>query len=368
MSMGFANTIDRLLPPLKVRENVILSKGDVLIHAPGFEKRTMAVAEGIVATCRPPAVLLEFHPYKETNRILDVKHALTTAGVQIEDQNIVVYDRFDPRTFEEHLTLRLRATRARRAVIDISTMSKLQIILVLRVCTDLRLRIKVMYTEAETYGPSKQEFEDAKKRGEIHRPSLQVFSGIHGVIRVSSLSSTAMQGQSTAALVFMSFNDALTQVLLNYIYPGRLLLINGRPPEHAWREEATAWIHDQVRQEWPEDNPTVKARGVEIPLPKRSVSTLDYRETVKILVELYWDLSPTHRILLAPAGSKLQAVGCYIAKALHPDIHIEYPSPEGFQPTYSDGVGTHWLLDFGDFSELIGKISRAERKHFLELE
>ena len=366
--MKFPSAIDDLLPPLEARGSVHLSSGDVLIHAPGFEKRTMAVAEGILVTRQPHAILLEFHPYTKKNRIADVKQALTAAGMQVKDENILAYDRFDPETFEDRLGLRLQAVGARRAVIDISTMSKLEIILVLRACANLRLDIRVMYSEAETYGPSKREFEEAKEKGEIHRPSLQVFSGIHGVIRVSSLSSTAMQGQSTAALVFMSFNDALTQVLLNSIYPGRLLLINGRPPEHSWREEATAWIHDQVRQEWPEDNPTVEVEGVAVPLPERTVSTLDYRETVRMLVELYWKLSPTHRILLAPAGSKLQAVGCYFAKALHPDIHIEYPSPEGFQPTYSDGVGAHWLLDFGDLSKLVSRISKAERQYFLELE
>ena len=327
----------------------------------------MAVSTGIVVTGRPHAVLLEFYPYAKKNRMPDVREALSLAGLQVDDENIVAYDRFNPETFEDRLGLRLRAIGALRAVVDISTMSKLEIILVLKVCSDLGLDVRVMYTEAETYGPSKQEFEQAKESGQIHRPSLQVYSGIHGVIRVSSLSSTAMQGQSTAALVFMSFNDALTQVLLNTIYPGRLLLINGRPPQHAWREEATAWIHDQVRLEWPEDNPTVDVEGHTLPLPKRVVSTLDYRETVRMLIELYWQLSPTHRILLAPAGSKLQAVGSYIAKALHPDIHIEYPSPEGFQSTYSDGIGAHWHLDFGNLSELLRNISTAERQHFLQL-
>ena len=114
----------------------------------------------------------------------------------------------------------------------------------------------------------------------------------------------------------------------------RLFLINGRPPQHSWREEATAWIHDQVRKEWEEDNPSTEVENSLVPLPNRKVSTLDYRETVFLLIDLYWKLSASHRILLAPAGSKLQSVGCFMIKALHPDIHIEYPSPEGFQTSY----------------------------------
>jgi len=72
-------------------------------------------------------------------------------------------------------------------------------------------------------------------------------------------------------------------------------------------------------------------------------------------------------VLLAPAGSKLQAVASYLAKALHPDIHVEYPSPEGFLPHYSLHIGDRWLLDFGQLSRLLSAISRAERREYLEI-
>jgi len=239
--------------------------------------------------------------------------------------------------------------------------------LVLHVCQQLELEVRTLYSEAQTYGPSEEEFESAKDKQEIHQPTLQVFTGIHGVVRVDSLASVAMQGQPTAALVFMSFNDALTQILLNTVYPSRLFLINGRPPVHSWRETATAWIHDQVRREWAEDNPVAPGVDGAVALPLRAVSTLDYRETVSLLLNLYWELSAKHRILLAPAGSKMQAIGCYLLKALHPDIHIEYPSPEGFSPSYSSRIGPIWLVDFGNLSARIAALASAERHEYLEV-
>jgi hypothetical protein len=63
----------------------------------------------------------------------------------------------------------------------------------------------------------------------------------------------------------------------------------------------------------------------------------------------------------------MQTVGCYLVKALHTDIHIEYPSPEGFQPEYSSGIATCWSLQLGRLSELLDSISAQERKDFLEL-
>jgi len=359
--------LTRTLPRLEPCASVPLGKHDVLIHAPGFEDRTMSIVKRIRPDSSSRGVLLDYRPFNAKNRLHEVRTGLAMRGVSVSDSDVLVYDRFDPENFEVQLRQNLAGSDVRRVVVDISTMSKLAILLILTVCRELDVEVTVLYAEAETYGPSEEEFEEARRKNEIHRPTLQIFTGVHGVVRVTCLGSVAMQGQPTAALVFMSFNDALTQVLLNTVYPSRLFLINGKPPVHTWREDATAWIHDQVRREWVEDNPLVEKSGSSMPVPGRSVSTLDYRETLSLLIGLYWKLSATHRVLLAPGGSKMQAVGCYLAKALHPDIHVEYPSPEGFLPEYSSGIAARWTLSLGRLALLLGSISAAERKEFLEL-
>lgn len=347
--------------------SLALADGDVLVHAPGFEDRTMASSEGVTAVGQPRAILLDYRPISQHNRLDDVRQLLRSRSISVDDDDLIVYDRFDPGTFQERLQERLTARATRRVIVDISTMSKLAIMLVLQACREIDADVTVFYAEALHYRPSREEFEQARANNEIHRPTIQVFTGVHGVVRAASLASVAMQGQPTAALVFMSFNDALTQVLLNTVYPSRLFLINGRPPVHSWREAATAWIHDQVRREWEEDNPVGDAGGWETSLPTRVVSTLDYRESVSLLLQLYWQLSATHRILMAPAGSKMQAVGAYLAKALHPDIHVEYPSPDGFLPEYSTGISTRWSLALGRFRDRLATITAAEQKEYLEI-
>ena len=360
--------ISDLLPSLQRCNRFHLDEGDVIVHAPGFEDRTMAIAQ-VLAKNAPQAkgILLDYVPKNPINRLTDVRHALTARGVTITDSDILQYDRFEPGDFEARLLASLRGHAARRVILDISTMSKLAIILILNVCHVLKVNVLIVYSEAKEYGPSRDDFEGARRNKKIHQPSFQIFTGVHGIVRVDSLASVAMQGQPTAAIVFMSFNEALTQVLLNTVYPSRLLLINGRPPVHTWREEATAWIHNQVQQEWENDNPLQTLDAGTPRLPERVVSTLDYRETVDLLSRLYWQLSINHRILLAPAGSKLQSVGCYLVKALHPDIHIEYPSSKGFLPPYSSGIGHQWTLDLGQLSACIVNISRAERRAYLEV-
>jgi hypothetical protein len=367
MCADFSSVVLDQLPELRPFDRLQLRSGDTIIHAPGFEDRTMAVTAGLTSSRGVRALLLDYVPFNQTNRLPDVRNAFLVQGVKISDEDILRYDRFDPSDFESRLLSRLTYHHTKRAIIDASTMSKLAIMLVLQVCRQIDLDTSVLYSEAKEYGPSKEEFDQARDRNEIHRPTLHVFNGIHGIVMVESLASVAMQGQPTAAIVFMSFNDALTQLLLNTVYPARLFLINGRPPIHSWRESATAWVHEQVRREWEEDNPVVSGDGMKAELPKRIASTLDYRESVSLLLELYWRLSATHRVLLAPSGSKMQTVACYLVKALHPDIHIEYPSPEGFAREYSTGIGDRWILNLGVFSKRMMAIEQVERRTFLEI-
>ena len=356
------------LPSLGRCRQLECAQGDVVVHAPGFEDRTTAIVDVLSETNgQTKGVLLDYLPRDPRNRMATVRRGLASKGLMISDEDVLGYNRFEPRDFERRLDWRLQVHRATRVIVDVSSMSKLAIMLVLNVCFKLNVAVTVVYAEAATYGPSEAEFAEARQKGKVHQPSVGIYTGVHGVVRVDSLASVAMQGQPTAAIVFMSFNDALTQALLNTVYPSRLILINSRPPDHKWREEATAWIHEQVRREWEEDNPLRPAQGDGLRVPERVVSTLDYRETVDVVSRLYWSLSVNHRILLAPAGSKLQAVGCFLAKAVHPDIHVEYPSAKGFKGTYSDGTGTVWKLDLGEISTIVSRITTAERRAHLEV-
>jgi len=357
--------IEGLLPSVASAERIELEEGDVLIAAPGFEDRTFACCDYVRGEHGAAALLLDYRPENSENQMVPLSEELANLGFSKERQSSITYDRFNPGDFELRLRNALVSSGARFAVLDISTMSKLAIMLVLKTLMEIGVRTKLFYAEAGSYGPSEEEFEEAKSKKEVHRPSIQIFTGVHGVVRVNSLASVAMQGQPTAAIAFMSFNDALTQTLLNTVYPTRLFLVNGKPPKHSWREQATAWIHDQVRAEWSDDNP-IDANGLGI--PNRSASTLDYKETVLVLLELYWQLSSSHRILLAPAGSKFQTVGCYIVKALHPDIHIEYPSPQGFLKVYSSGVGPCWQLELGDVAALVDTLHGVETQEYLRIE
>jgi hypothetical protein len=342
------------LPSVDRVKHIRLEAGDVLIVSAGFEDRTLAWRD-LIAVSRPGrCVVLTYLPYDSRNREAEVAAAVKAAGF---DLRIVEFDRYRPESFD--MSLRAAIAGARSAVVDASTMSKLALLLCLAVCDDLDVDLDVLYTEAQEYGPSKAELDAAVAAGDVHRPSVQVYTGVHGVMRVPRLSSVAMQGQPTAAVAFMSFNEYLTQALVDAVYPSRLFLINGRPPRLTWREQATFTIHEQLVREWPlEDNPLHTDDGTVT--YQRATSTLWYAETVSLLFDLYWQIATDYRVLLAPTGSKMQTLGCYIARAAHPDIHIEYPTPKSFFDFYSTGIAESWRVRFGRFGSFVKRVREAE--------
>jgi hypothetical protein len=349
-----------ILPSSGEAPDIRLSPTDALITAAGFEDRALAAIRSLASSSSGNLVVLTYSTGDKRNHPKAFISEARAKALPNKNITFVDYDRFEPHAFHPALRKCLEAIKVSKVILDISAMSKLTILLCLDVCRRLKLTVSVYYAEALDYGPSEQGYLKAREENAIHRPSMQIYSGVQAVLRVSPFSSVAMQGQPTAAIAFMSFNDELIQALLNCVSPARLFLINGRPPLHRWRERATAWIHEQLIREWPEaDNPVVEG------LPIRATSTLNYKQTVATLCELYWQLNVHHRVVLAPTGSKMQAVACFLAVAMHPDIQIEYPTPQGFLDLYSKGVGRKWLVEFGNLQNLVEQMILIERGRHL---
>ena len=354
--MNRVDNILNLLPAPKKTQSISLQQNTVLVTVAGFEDRHLAAAKCLTKKSGGEVIIIIYKPYDDRNDYEGLADQLRLKGSRITDENNVEYDRFRPQLFPDKLKRSLKRIKALHVILDISAMSKLAMLLCLDVCRELNVSVTIHYAEAINYGPSKEKYEKAKAERSIHRPSIQIYTGVQGVLRVPQFSSVAMQGQPTAAIGFMSFNEELIQALLNCVYPARFFLINGKPPRLKWREEATAWIHEKLLKEWPaSDNP------IRDGLPIRTACTLDYREAFAILYRLYWQLAIDHRILLAPTGSKMQTLSCFLITTIHPDVHVEYPTPNGFLDLYSEGVGDQWTVDFGPLGTYTSKLETAER-------
>lgn len=87
-------------------------------------------------------------------------------------------------------------------------------------------------------------------------------------------------------------------------------------------------------------------------IPNRKIhrtSTLDYRETLRLLLELYADHSAFDKLVVSPTGSKLQSVAVGIATAFLRDLQVVYPTPMKFtdKERHTVGVANYFRISLG---------------------
>ena len=349
-----------IMPELTSIDKLVLHSDELFVAAGGFEERACKFSQ-ILELSQPAnnaAVLLNYLPHKPENRFEEIQSSLDNKGCKVVPME---YNRHAPFNFDTYFKNVLIEFKTKAICLDISGMSRLAIMIILDVVRELNMPLRIVFAEAREYAPSQAEFEAAKSKEEQHLPTSFIHTGVYDVLHVSRLSSIRMQNQATLLIAFDSFNEALCQSLVNVINLSRFILINGRPPreELKWREEATAYVHKFLRKEWSieDDNEPIKA-----------TSTLYYNETYELLTSLYWKFSGTHRIILAPTGSKMQTIGSYLLRSIHDDVHIEYPAVQGFfADKYSTGIREMWQLDFGRMGDLIDNLRQKEIKEHLGL-
>ena len=351
-----ALTMPELVPVTQLH----LRPGEVFVVAGGFEERAIAFSGMVTPSRELPskALVLRYLPRDASNRFRRLCEVLGAHGCEAVS---ISYNRHAPGNFDTRFRRALKELNADAVCVDISSMSRLAIMVISDVTRELNLPFRIVYAEALDYAPSQEEFEQAKASKQQHQPTTFIHTGLYDVLRVLRLSSIRMQNHAAVLIAFDSFNEALCQALVNVINPSRFILINGRPPRPAlsWREKATAYVHGRLREEWSveDDNRPIK-----------TTSTLLFQETYDLLVKLYWKFSATHRVIIAPTGSKMQTVGAYLLRAVHSDVHVEYPTVEGFfADKYSTGVRETWELDFGNMGDFVDELRRRELKRFLDL-
>jgi hypothetical protein len=348
--------LDEILPQLT--KATVLRSGvrRMFIGAYGFEKRSLGWCRSQSLKEKPLSEALVFryvHP-KGPNKIEPLRGLLSALGAKNPKEIPFNYD--NPQEIEDRLERSFENIASDEIVLDISGMTKILILATLCKLERFRGTLRVIYSEAEDYCPNKKQYETVK--GQMAATAKFPSRGCEDLIRLRCLSSIRMQGQPVALVAFTSFNEKLVSHMLGHMSPHRLLLINGRPPreDYKWREVATQYIHQKYFLDYPHDNPLDNAR-----LLKRVTSTLDYRETVLVLNGIYSIHGLYERIVCAATGSKMQTVGLFMAKILHPDIQVEYPTPDSyFVRGMSTGVRQIHELHLSNYVEFLAALERTK--------
>jgi len=322
-------------PQLEPAIQLRLSDDDWIVVCGGFEDRSIAVLEKAVkegAKCN--VLLIRYEPLIAENKEEVMKTLCHTAGIRVSE---VTYNRQEPSGFGATFSEKVGASGA-RIFVDISGMSRL---LIVQVLVALRRRSQrfdkcfILYTEAKSYPPDEQEASLQVKRSETD-PSFPIFflsSGVYEVTLVPELSSHAPAGVQTRLIAFPSLDAHQLTALRAELQPSRLSLIEGVPPgsHNQWREQMIAQVN----------------RLDDIPNAERlHASTLNYQETLNHLLKLYGKHGLYERLLIAPIGSKMQAVAVGLLRSFLEDVQIVYPTPRNFlkPEKYTEGIGDMHLL------------------------
>jgi hypothetical protein len=338
--------IDELLaemnkPGLRSNPNIRLTNQDTLVICAGFEER--AVAGLILALHNGSSsftvLMFEYLPHVSKNRTQEIATLCHESGSRLIP---LVYDRESPSGAAEQVLDNL-ANASGNTYIDISGMSRL---LIVQLVVALAQRpagfegCQILYTEANEYPPTVSEVQTALSKRKIDSNTAVMFlsSGVFEVCIVPELSSVALQGQPTRLVAFPSFNTDQFAALRSVVQPSFFTIVNGRPPDerYLWRLEAIRQMNSV--SELP------NCQEVE-------TSTLDYRETMDVLLKLYARHGALERLVVAPTGSKMQAVGLGIVRAYLDDIQVIYPIPRAFEnpESYTLGVKEMYEISLSSF-------------------
>ena len=320
-------------PALQSVQTPGLREGDALVVCGGFEDRAGSVLNR--ACCSGDTgfeiLLIDYEPRYAQNRTEELMDVARRSGVAPLEYK---YDRSSPAGAGVDVVRLLREVK--RVFVDISGMSRLLIVQsIVALLTMTTMPVIILYTEAEQYSPNEKEFE-AKRKTEMHRPVSFLSSGILEVAATPELASVAMVGEAVRLIGFPSFDPTQMINVVQEVQPTFLDVIEGRPPadQNRWREGAI----------WTLNEPFLQGQNG---LNRYVTSTLDYRETMSVVLEIYGKRSAFDRFLISPTGSKMQTVAMALLRAAMPDLQVVYPTPHIFTKpdNYTKGARQIYRLD-----------------------
>ena len=321
-------------PRLKKVNFPKLGSNDCLLVCAGFEDRSV---ESLKRICRSNRVkftlgLIKYLPEQEENRTKEIREIALNANLNLTE---FVYNRENPSGMGEEL--QDFSQQSEIVYVDISGMSRLLIVqLLVALLRERQQPTSIIYGEAEQYPPLEEEY-NRDSKSECELPSLNYLSsGIFEIAITPELSSVSMLGHSIRLIAFPSFDPAQLSNLIQELQPTYTEFIHGIPPEvhNKWRTMAVKVINGRTLDQL-------------LGKTEHEVSTLDYRETLKRLLDIYSSRSMFDRIVIAPTGSKMQAVAVGFMRSVLSDVQIVYPTPQTFitPKRYTLGLRQLYQLD-----------------------
>jgi hypothetical protein len=242
---------------------------------------------------------------------------------------------------------------------DISGMSKYLIVILLDIFKEFVGNVIVIYSEAKIYYPTPEEFESKKSEMLGIAPTF-LTKDVYKIALTTSLSSIAMQNSPLLMIAFPTFNYKELMALLNELTPQYLIEFEGIPHKenNMWRLDAVRWINRNIDKDF--------ILNIDEVIHEK-LSTFNYEGTVAALDKICRKYNYTHKCVIAPTGSKLQTVGVFVFKQLHPETQIIYPVTKEFAEEYTEGCTDIWVINITEFYRFIKRLELHRKAKLISL-
>ena len=338
----------------------VATPDDLFLCSLGFEPRCLALPERLVGAGYR-ASRTAYFKYSTNPEDNDVnlggmqdclaKMGKTTQVIDADGDDFV--DGFQ-RLLE--LTISDAAATPPRVTFDISVTANRLLLRCLRHLLNYDIRLRIVYSEAAVYHPTKEEYRTGKwKTDDAVGPER----GVSQVMASVDYPGHDFDPLPHLVAIFPSFKRDRSRAVLNFVDPrlhthpaGQVVWLLGKPHlrENGWRVLAMKKINQVVRAS-----------------PQYELSTFNYKDTVRILEGLYLKWSETHTITLSPLGSKMQALGIALFCYMHPDVRIVFSIPMEYNAAqYSEGCRAVWCVDFGSLNELRCELDKVGTMRIVE--
>lgn len=320
---------------------------DLFLATLGFEERALSVPRAL-AEAGVRADHARYFTYATNapdNRSNETQLVASLGAISDDVEELFADDREGLERFDGLVRDlgRARGT-APHVVLDISVASNRLILRAMKRLLDAGARLTVVYAEAASYFPSREQFEaDPEEWTSDERLGLE--RGVGDLDLGVEYPGHALDPLPDLLLIFPGFSRERAQAVLSAVDPNLLVAPEQRVTWFVGRphEIGDAWRLDAMRQV---NRLSDSDRQVE-------VSTFEYREALSVLDGAARLAEQKFRVTLSPMGSKLQALGASLFCFMHPSVRVIFATPVEYNAAqYSEGCRRMWVIDFGPLVEV----------------
>jgi hypothetical protein len=204
--------------------------------------------------------------------------------------------------------------------------------------------LTVLYSEAEDYFPTRNEWESGKLKPYNLNRVRGPFEGVRFVAKPPILQADDTGERPILIVLFPTFNTERTDGVLAEIDPASRIWMFGEP-------------HDLSKNSYRIE--MAKSFAAPIICPGdiwSTLSTFDYSKTLSALSAIYAEHRFSHRIVIMPHGSKMQIIGVNLFATAH-QVSMVFAMPKTYSPNrYSRGCLQIWAIPIGETQNLIKKL------------